>query len=434
MVPAYLLSAFLFIFYIATLFLKPKKQHRVLKGFGIATFCIVYMLSIALPAFLPVIDLPHPSGIYAVGTIRMDFTEPDRYDIVTGQKSPQKIAVQVWYPASNTGGKRLTRWMDSRKMASLFADMDKLPDIFGQLCLVKSSSYWDAELSTEKDSYPVVLFSCGLGMFVGQNTIQMEELASRGYVVFSVSHPHANFASEYSDGSIVPFDPNYLDTLSKDSATAIQTVQEQFDDQNSPAFQRALIRNCKVSDQEARVWSGDMIFIANQIESLNNGSIASNFKGRLNVENLGIFGHSFGGAAAGEASLNDSRFKAFINMDGTPVGDTVDAVINQPFMVLTTGDDRNIKLKAGEGYSANQKNYIVVSVNGTQHMNFTDLNNIVPYAGKALGALGSIKPDRQTEIMNTYIVAFFDKYLKGEQQSILDSSSSPYPEAAIEKR
>ncbi len=67
-------------------------------------------------------------------------------------------------------------------------------------------------------------------------------------------------------------------------------------------------------------------------------------------------------------------------------------------------------------------------------MNFTDLNTIVPYAGKSVGALGTIRSDRQTEIMNTYIVAFFDKYLKGEQQSILETSSSMYPEVVIERR
>ncbi len=434
MVPAYLLGAIVFIVRLITMLLKPKKRHRVLKGFGIAAFCIVYVLSIALPAFLPVINLPKAGGKYTVGTTRIDFIEPDRYDIVTGRESPQNIAVQVWYPASNTGGNKLARWMDSRKMASLFADMERLPDVFGQLCLVKSNSFTDAEISVEEDTYPVILFSCGLGMFSGQNTIQMEELASRGYIVFSVSHPYDNFASEYSDGSIIPYDSNHLDALSKDTAAALDIVKSQIDDQNSPEFQREIISRCKVSNDEARVWSGDMIFVANQIARLNDGSIASIFKGRLDTKNIGIFGHSFGGAVAGEACLNDSRFKAFINMDGTPFGDTVDAVISQPFMVLATGKDRNLQLKASDGYSENQKNYIVVSINGSQHMNFTDLNTIVPYVGKSLGALGSIRPDRQTEIMNTYILAFFDKYLKGEQQSILETSSSLYPEVVIERR
>lgn len=432
--PAYILSILIFAFSLVKLSFKAGKRHPILKGLGIAAFCLVYLMAIALPAFLPVINLPKPGGSNAVGTMRMDFTETSRKDILTGKTSPQKIAVQVWYPASNISGKKQANWMDNRQAASLFAKEKGLPDLFGQLCLIKTNSYYGAPLSNKTNKYPVILFSGGAGMFNGQNTIQMEELASQGYVVFAVSHPYDDFAAIYSDGSVVPYSSNQLAALSKDSSEAIAAGKKQVADENSPDFQRALVRNCKLNTENVHVWSSDMIFMADQISHLNDGSIQSIFKGRLDTENMGIFGHSFGGAAAGEACLRDNRFKAFINVDGTPFGDTVGNIIQQPFMVLSEGTDKNLKFNISDGYSEKQKNFLIVSINGAQHMNFTDLNTIVPNAGKALGALGTIGANRQAEIMNTYIVSFFNKYLKGMQESILNDSSSQYPEVTIERK
>lgn len=170
-----------------------------------------------------------------------------------------------------------------------------------------------------------------------------------------------------------------------------------------------------------------MRFVADEVYKLNNGSVASNLRGKLNTESIGIFGHSCGGATAGEACLQDSRFKAFINLDGTPFGDTVDQVINQPFMVMT----ENAKFTPSGGYAKNQKNYLVVTIRGARHMNFTDLNTVIPNAGKLFGTIGTINANRQIQIMNTYIVSFFDKYLKGINKLFLEKTSSQFSEVTV---
>lgn len=434
MFPAYMLSIILLVFSLVKSQANIRKRHPVLKTFGITVFFLVYTVSIVLPVFLPVINLPKPKGLNSVGTIRMQFTEADRKNILLSKASPQKIAVQVWYPAVNTSRGKQANWMDSRKAASFFAKSKEFPDLFGQLCLIKTNSYWNATLSNKTKQYPIILFSGGAAMFNGQNTVQMEELASQGYVVFAVSHPYDDFASIYPDGKIVPYSTRQLTELSKDSLSAIDIAKKKVSDESSPDFQRTTIRNSKLNTENVRIWSHDMSFIADQITKLNNGNIKSIFKGRLDIEKMGIFGHSFGGAAAGQTCLYDNRFKAFINMDGTPFGDTVDNIIKQPFIVLSEGSDRNLKFKAGDGYSKNQKNFLIVSINGSQHMNFTDLNVILINIGKKLGILGSIRADRQTEIMNNYIVSLFNKYLKGEKEPLLDSDSSPYTEVTIQRK
>jgi hypothetical protein len=272
MIPVYILSIGVFMFSVIRIFYSPKKQHKILRGFGISVFCLLFSISIALPAFLPVIDLPKPSGKSAVGTMTMDFIEPSRENLVTGTKSDQKIAVQIWYPASDTTGKVQTNWLNSRTAARFFADMERLPDLLGQLCFVKTNSYFNASLSDDSKQYPVILFSGGAGMFNGQNTIQMEELASQGYIVCAVSHPFEDFATVYSDGSI-----ELLDMLSQDSAQALQSVKNQTSDESSPEFQREVMRQCHTITENVRIWSADMSFIADQLNLLDDGSISSIF-------------------------------------------------------------------------------------------------------------------------------------------------------------
>ena len=95
-------------------------------------------------------------------------------------------------------------------------------------------------------------------------------------------------------------------------------------------IQRLFIRKVGLTNADVKVWADDMSFAVDQIVQLNEGCISSIFEGKLDTSQFGIFGHSFGGAASGQACLNDSRFTAFINMDGTPFGDTVDNVVQQP--------------------------------------------------------------------------------------------------------
>ncbi|BCN29233.1 alpha/beta hydrolase [Anaeromicropila herbilytica] len=414
---------------------KPKKKHRFIYTFGIIVFCIAFLISIILSWFLPVIHLPKPSGPSKVGTIIMDFTNPSRTNILTNKKEAQKIGVQVWYPASDISGKKRAHWMNNHKVASLFSKMIGLPNIFDQFCLVETNSYLGSSVSNESAKYPVVLFSGGAGMFNGQNTIQMEELASHGYIVFAVSHPNDDFATIYSDGTILPYSKQLSDALSDDTSKAIDKVKNQFsEDEATPKMQRAMIKEAELSNADVRVWAEDLIFIANQIEKMNEGSIESIFKGKIDTSQIGVFGHSFGGAAAGQACLIDSRFKAFINIDGSPFGDAVDHLIKQPFMVLGTGSDSSIKFRASDGYNPNQKNYMIVNVEGTEHMNFTDLNTVIPRIGKTLGALGNIDSNKQTKITNTYVLAFFEHYLKGSKEPLLERKDSTYSEVSIKRK
>jgi hypothetical protein len=51
-------------------------------------------------------------------------------------------------------------------------------------------------------------------------------------------------------------------------------------------------------DQLLPMWSGDAQFVIDRLERLNAADPSGRFTGHLDLQHLGIFGHSFGGATA----------------------------------------------------------------------------------------------------------------------------------------
>jgi hypothetical protein len=91
-----------------------------------------------------------------------------------------------------------------------------------------------------------------------------------------------------------------------------------------------------------------------------------------------------------------------------------------------------------QAYSASNSAAYSLSIEGTRHFNFSDLPlRLSPLARilfNRLGFIGSIQPERGLEISNAYLVAFFDRYLKGASSGLLSGPSSVYPEVQYDKR
>lgn len=375
MLPAFLLAAILLTSSAAALKKNKKRAPLVARLAGMAACTLIYAAACVMLFLMPVIDLPKPSGSYLVGTMLLDFVEPSRSNVFTGEVSDERIALQIWYPATASEEYPRAFWMD-RTTAKLLASSMALPDILGQLSLVKTNSFLNTPLSDKQERYPVIVFSGGLGSIMSQNTVQMEELASHGYVVCAVSHPGDDYASVFSDGTLVASDGLLAKAQQTETEKAYEETLKLIPDTQSPEFQKTFLKQFDRITEAIHVWSGDLIAAADYLEKLNLDD-STMWKGRLDMEKLGVFGHSFGGAAAGEACLRDSRFKAFANLDGTPFGDTSHNLLSQPFLVMTTGKAGENTLQTG-GYAQGQTNYTVIGVNGALHMNFMDFNTVLP--------------------------------------------------------
>ena len=268
------------------------------------------------------------------------------------------------------------------------------------------------------------------------NTVQMEELASHGFIVVSVGHPGLDFAVVCADGDVIYPDATQIAAIYRDDTQAERKCGNKLP-LLSPERYRQVIRNSVVSNRTiSKIWAEDFKFIVEKLEDLNVGTPSSVFQDKLDLNNMGVFGHSFGGAASGQLCLDDSRFKAFINMDGTPYGTVVDHVISTPFAILSTNFDPYYMVY--DGYNEAQSDFFAVHMERAAHFDLCDLNVVAPTLKDVAGSLGAnfvisgaIPIDTVRIMVNDYVLSFFKHYMIGSQAPFYIKTPNKYPDATL---
>ena len=74
----------------------------------------------------------------------------------------------------------------------------------------------------------------------------------------------------------------------------------------------------QLANKLVQAWTADTGFALDQLERLNASDPSGRFLGRLDMQRVGVFGHSLGGATALLFCHDDSRCKAGIDVDGLP--------------------------------------------------------------------------------------------------------------------
>jgi hypothetical protein len=161
---------------------------------------------------------------------------------------------------------------------------------------------------------------------------------------------------------------------------------------------------------------------------LNADEPENQLSGHFNLDQIGMAGSYSGGVAALYATSLDSRIKAAVTLDGGEPPNGVDSPLSQPMMVMAKRGGRVYKAATGAAY--------MVNVNGFESSSYTDLSLWVSgdSEGLTLGLWGSTDGLRAIQIVNTYMLAFFDKYLRGIDTPLLDGPSPDYPEVSLESR
>ncbi|HEY2981950.1 MAG TPA: hypothetical protein VGJ22_12265, partial [Anaerolineales bacterium] len=288
------------------------------------------------------------------------------------------------------------------------------PFFLDHLALVKTSAYADAPLAPSSSGYPVIIFSHGWNGFAAQNSSQAIELASRGYVVVAIQHAYGAVTTVFDDGQIAPNNPAAL----PDGAP-----EDMYD-----AAARTLVEQ----------WAGDISYALDTLDQLNR-TPGTPFYSTLDLEHVGVYGHSTGGGAAIEFCGTDERCMAVLALDPfmTPVSlEVLAAGDPQPaFFMFSQSwrdeiDSKNNQLFAGFYFHVPQS-LGVVSVEGSKHHDFSDLPLLSPISAQ-LGFKGPIDGGRMIEIADTYIIAFFDATLKGRKTDLFDGPSARFPEVRFE--
>ncbi len=334
-----------------------------------------------------------------------------RQDVLATQGVKRRLQLEIWYPAASSRGK-LKAWADA-DMGHALTEQFPLPEGFQSK--IQAHAYVGAPPAAGK--FPVVLFSHGLSWPVTLYQSYTEDLASRGYIVIGVNHPHGAALIEYDDHSRLDM-------------SAWPTIKDE------PERQLFLARH-------AQEWAADLTFVLDQITA---GSLIADLP--ADTRRVAVLGHSYGGTVAGRLS-QDPRIRAAIAMEGA-VRDPTDKhargslTVGAPFLHLIGGYNR-LELDNGSYQpSAGAPVYVAV-VKGTGHAYFSDL--IFFYRAFADDDWKrrhryEVDPDRVIRISRNVIADFLGRYLSNEKHSVLldtpsysDRVDSPttggYPELEV---
>lgn len=381
---------------------------------GSASYLTLILLaaSAALPALLPVPSITKPPQSMEVGTVIFALTDPSRGELYSGRDEARSFVVQVWYPADPVKGNQRASWMSRSDIYSpAISEFLELPSFFlDHLALAKTPAYIDAPLAETNTPFPVILFSHGWNGFNAQNSGQMILLASQGYVVASVNHTYGAIATAFPDGRIAYNNPNAL----PDGAP---------DDEYEVAAR-------KLVDQ----WSGDLKYTLDQLAE-KNALDGDPFFNKLDLHKVGVYGHSTGGGAAIQFCGTDERCTALLGMDPfmRPVSEEVlKNGVSQPSFFMFSQEWADLKGSRNnqlfDGFTANTPNTLgAVSIDGTRHHDFSDLPLLSPIAPQ-LGLKGPLNGKRVTEIVDAYLLEFFNNTIMNQKSDLFNSDFTDFEE------
>jgi predicted dienelactone hydrolase len=372
---------------------------------------IVSLLATAICSYLyPIFTFPAPTGRYAVGTTSIHLIDRSRLELCTTPKSFRELVIQVWYPTANNNAPKAAYLNNARLTAS---------GTFSHLGAISTHAVRDVPIATAKTAYPVILYTPSWNGYQTDNTFGTQELASHGFVVIGLEHPCSVPMAIYPNGRVIH------SNLSADYTSS----------------DAALAKLLRVGAEQLVLRTQDIVFVLDRLPQ-----IASNklFNNTFNLDKVGIFGHSFGGAAAAQACSIDRRLKAGMNMDGLLFGSAAQQGASQPFFFMQSdyprptpadlnspnGSFRRSKLTDAWGYQQRDRWFQThggydLKLLDSAHMNFSDY----PLRSRFKNGGGKISHDLAMKIVNEYTVAFFDRELNGNHSSLLErQSGSPFPE------
>jgi dienelactone hydrolase len=151
----------------------------------------------------------------------------------------------------------------------------------------------------------------------------------------------------------------------------------------------------------------DLLFVINKITELNTYV----FYSKINLSNIGVFGHSLGGRIAGELTAKSEKVKALATMEGIPPRDVrYEGKIVVPSLMMCGSGTLKYALDNYKSFIDNRKNIIYMTeLVDFGHNSMTDNPYIYPKNFRY-----EIDSKKALEISRTLLTDFFKEYLRGE--------------------
>lgn len=348
-----------------------KKSKIILSGLSRVLFIGILILpAIILPQYD---DIKH-TGEYPVGTISYTLTDESRKEAFTKEDDNRKVSIQFWYP-EQTGQKAFE----------------------------------------VEDKFPLVIFSHGAFGYRMSNNSTFQELASQGYIVCSIDHTYHAFMTKQDNGETIIANMDFMNNAMKAQNGELSAVQ-----------------TYELGKEWMKLRTGDMAFILESIRKMKNLNKADLVFQNMDLDHIGVLGHSLGGATAAQIGREDKDVDAVIVIDGTMLGEITgfqdgkelitDTPYPVPIMNMYNESHYQEALKNKENYAnmvatKNALDSYEVIIQGAGHINFTDLPIVSPFLSKLMGT-GDVDARYCIEKSNGVILEFFNHYLKASNTKI----------------
>lgn len=336
------------------------------KGVVLRTIMASLLIFLAmLPVlFFPQYRLPDVTGPYTVAEVQHTYTDESRTETYADTGEARKVNVSFWYP------------QDAGSV------------------------------------HPLVVFSHGSIGITTSNEFLYRELASHGYVVASLGHPHHSLWTKSTDGQITFLNMGFFQEIGRENP--------RIDKKQSYALYQKWMR----------VRMGDIDFVLDTLL----GQAADGAPGvysLVDIENIGVMGHSLGGSAALGVGRERDDVDAVIALEAPLMFDIV-GVENDEFVltrdaypvpVLNIYSDSSWEhLSEWTQYSANnallsdaRATAFNVHISGLNHLALTDLSLASPFLTRLLDNAKLTRDSVEgLRIINEVSLEFFDTYLRSQ--------------------
>ncbi|WP_433349242.1 alpha/beta hydrolase family protein [Microtetraspora malaysiensis] len=357
----------------------------------------------------PQLTLPAPTGPSPLGTVSLHLIDHSRKDPFAGVGHDRELMISLTYPARKVAAYPVAPWLPPKAAAEYLREQGLPP---GAVLLPRTHGHEGAPADRRGDRLPVVLYSPGNDSFRSFNTVVVEELASRGYVVATIDHTYDGLV-EFPDGRVV--------TPAHDGGETGWVIYKQ-----------------RIADTR---------FVLDQLAVLNRGgnpdaehrTLPKGLRGLLDLNRVGMFGYSAGGPTVASAMFEDRRIKAGLAMDGPVAGPVVTSGLDRPYMLMTATKAVRDRIPDLATFWSNLKGWkLNITTQGVQHVSYGDMEMIVPQVAPLLKwtpaqlaeQIGTLAPARGEAVQRAYPLAFFDRHLRGRGH-LLDGPSPKFPEVTI---
>lgn len=346
-------------------------------------------------------DAPGP---FPIGVIVTTFVDDSRPELATTDTTDHRtLPTVVWYPAADSA---------LSQPKAKFSDL-LLPAVAPILTLQAPPGFLDTESQSVKDAdaaedgpFPLIIFSHGNSGVGVQSYFLTEYLASHGYIVVCPDHTGNAILTEVNGQAVGPGgqDGSY--------SIALQAADR----------------------------PPDASFLVDALGALGQVDPSGRFTGKVDLDHVGITGHSFGGLTTLLAMEVDDRFDVGSPMAPAPATTT----FSRPILYLAATEDHTLSPAAIEAnYQAQNPPKMNVTIADAGHFSFSNGCPLGLGRGDGCGdgvrlADGTtftyIADTRVHEITKFYQTALWGLYLKGVSEYSADLLAEPFTSDTVIQR